>query len=229
MSFKNKRKLAKCLGYIIGIALMIIFGLIVYSSYSEGEFNFDGVWKYTTIVIIVFFVLLFTLGPILFVSYKKRIKSKYEMRRFKYVDTFYYKKYDIKVERTEFNFYHVIQDIDSKKYYCISKDSTNSQVEVDLDGKVTVFRGQGLRNKWQTVRVGDEGSFWIKEELNDFYKRDGSDIILEFDVKLLGIDNKEKKEPKNNVPLLINANKENDISLLDKCIFIDGLLEFDMK
>ena len=79
------------------------------------------------------------------------------------------------------------------------------------------------------MRVGDEGSFWIKEELNDFYKRDGSDIILEFDVKLLGMDNKEKKEPKNNVPLLINANKDNDISLLDKCIFIDGLLEFDMK
>ena len=229
MSYKNKRKLVKLISPIIGIVLFIIFGLIIYSSYSEGEFNFDGVWKITTIVIIVFFVLLFTLGPILFKGYNKRIKSKYEMRRFKYIDTFYYKKYDIKLERKDFHFYHVIQDIDSKKYYCISKDSTNSQVEVDLDGKVTVFRGQGLRNKWQTVRINDEGSFWIKEELKDFYKRDGSDIILEFDVKLLGIDNKKKEEPKNNVPLLINANKENDISLLDECIFIDGLAEFDMK
>jgi len=226
MSYKKKRKLVKILGIIISIILIVGFCLLAYFSFNNGELDFSAAWKYSTIFIIGFLVLLFILGPLLYKRYYSNIKSKYEKKRFKYVDTFYYKKYNIKLERTEFNFYHIIQDIESKKYYGIFKNSSNSQVEVDLDGKVTVFRGQGFRNKWQRVNYGDEGSFWIKEELNDFYKRNGSDIILNYDVKLIGIT---EEKPNNNCPVLYNANKENDIKLLDNVIFIDGLAEFDMK
>ncbi len=226
MSYKDKRKLVKILSPLFSAIFFIGFCLIAYLSYDNGEFDFSNVWKYGTIFVIGFLVLLFIFGPILYKRHINKIKSNYEMKRFKYIDTFYYKKYDIKLEKTEFYFYHIIQDIDSKKYYGISKDCTNSQVEVDFDGKVTVFRGQGFRNKWQRVNFNDEGSFWIKEELNDFYKREGSDIILNYDVKLIGLT---EEEPKNNVPVLYNANKDNDIKLLDDVIFIDGLAEFDMK
>ena len=228
MGLRDKRKLMNILAPIIGILGMIGLGLLAYFSYYDGEFHFDNIFKYFTIGLVIFIVLLFILGPIIGNNNIKKIKSKYEQRRFKFIDTFYYKTYNMHREMHEFKFYHIIQDVSTNKYYGIFKDCTNSQVEVNLDDKVTVFVGQGLRSNWQRVSFGEEGSFWIKEELADFYKREGSDIIINFDEKLIGIDKQNKEEPKNNVPLLKNSNPDYDISLLDDVTFIDGLAEFDI-
>ena len=183
--------------------------------------------------IFIAFIIIWIVGFILYIISSiilnklriKKIKKKYEKRRFKYVDTFYYM-----VSRTNgfthCYWYHIIEDCETKKLYGIFGKNTQSKVQPTGAGSI-VYGGK----LWQIIDYLDEGNFWIKEELPDYYKRNDQEIILDYDKKFCYYDKNggKIKYSINKKPTLSNNNKNYDITLLDKVTFIDGYMEFDEK
>ena len=134
MKYKERLKKVKTINLILKIVGIVLFvllvGYILYVGINNKNIDLESItnklFPITTILIIIFLVLLFTLGPILNTRYIKNIKTNYEKRRFKYVDTFFYKEWHAQggdyTGHSEFTFYHVIEDIESQKLYVLFKD-----------------------------------------------------------------------------------------------------------
>ena len=228
----KKAKILKVISMIVSIAIFAFLAYLIVTNFDNPE----KIYRIGAIVMISLAVVLIIVGLIYNSINSKRTKTKYEERRFKFLDVFYYHKYDNRVEHTEFYYYYVVEDIESNKIYAISQRQTNSQTEVNLDGKVTIFKGKGLRSNWQRVKFGDEGSFWIKKELSEYFQREGKEIKFAYDEKLIYYKDQEENPEhkisdlfKKSTYILYNANHENDIRILENATFISGLLEFDIK
>ena len=242
MKYRKKQQIIKTISLILKIVGVVLFsvlvGYLLSVAANDKEINLEALSKTLfpigIIVLVVILVLIFTIGPIVRNSYIKGVKNNCEKRRFKYLDTFFYSEYHTsqgETGHTRFYYYNVIEDCDSHKLYAIYKDASNSQLQVDFDGNTMLFKGKGIKSNWQRINYLDEGNFWIKEELPDFYKKENDNIILNFDKKFYYLE-KSKKEKyeffKNKTPILYNRNPDYDINVLDKVTFIDGYMEFDM-
>ena len=119
----------------------------------------------------------------------------------------------------DYYIYHVIEDVDTKKIYAIFKTNTNVLLEI-TSGNTKLLKGNGIRNKnWKEVNFNEEGSFWIDEELPDYYQNNGENISIKYLNKTHTL----------NITDIHNRNQNYDISLLNKAIFITGYAEFDLN
>ena len=241
MKFRKRQKTVRTINLVLKIVGVILFcglvGYLLYLGINNKSIDLEGingiVFPIVTIFLIVVLVLIFALGPIMHNSYINNIKNKCEKRKFKYLDTFYYSKYETSqgdTGHTRIYFYNVFEDVDSNKIYAIYKDASNSQLQVNLDGSSILFKGQGVRTNWQRVNYQDTGSYWIKEELPEFYKKNNDEIILNFEDKFYYNQNPKGDKIewiKNKKPIVYNRNPDYDLSLLDQVTFIDGYMEFD--
>ena len=162
-------------------------------------------------------------------SYRKGLMSNKEKHHFKYVDSFYYTRIvrngNVDETSSRQNFvYHILQDTSSKKYYAIDEQNTNIRFEKVLDNtrilRIDKIDGVTTRKDWKEANYNDEGSFWIDEELTNCYENDGNAVTFKYfgEPHRVSIKNE-----------LHNRNKDYDVSLLDKTIFITGYAELDQK
>ena len=208
--------------YIFGI---IFCGYIVYSMFfRDGMDLFWIMYIGGGIHIIAFTIFVVVYVVKLAKEYKNELISTKPKHKFKYLDTFYYvlEIWDDDTPSSQYFEYHIIEDLDSKKVYAIAEQNTNIRFEKMFD-KTKVLRiddidGVSTRKDWKEVNYGDEGSFWIDEELADCYQRKGDKIIINYFEK-----------HKLKVVEISNRNTNYDISLLDKVTFITGYAQLDSK
>ncbi len=233
---KKSFKLFRVLTTLVSALLVVLFCAPIFyllSKYSMDE-AFNIIFKYYGIGVVVIVVLIVIGGAFINKNYKNSIKKKYQERKFKYLDTFFYGKYETRTEHTVYHFYHLIQDVETNKKYIISKEATNSQVEINLSGNSIVFRGEGFRNKWQKVSFEDEGSFWIKKEIPEFFEASEDKRIIAFTDNVVYFKSQDAYEKTSKVfgkktyPLF-NINPDYSIKDLDEATYITGLAEFYMK
>lgn len=183
-----------------------------------------------TIISTIVFPVLFTIGiPITMImlakagkEYRDNLMASKPKRNFKYLDSFYYMRYrpsNSSSSRTRFTIYHVIKDTESEIIYAIHETETNVLLSYVL-GDTTLYRNDNVdgitwQKDWKIVDYDDQGSFWINEELSDYYKNDGNKILI----------GKEKLKDQQ----IFNRNGNYDISLLEKATFISGYAKFEPK
>lgn len=223
---KNKmNRLYKIIKIVLSIFAIIYFGYLAYSMFFR-----DGM-DYFWIMLIGgrIFIIGFTIFVVVYVikvakEYRKNLISTKPKHKFKYLDTFYY-ELEVWIDNTlssQWFEYHIIEDLDSKKVYAIAEQNTNIRFEKILDEtkvlRIDDIDGVSTRKDWKEVNYGDEGLFWIDEELADCYQRDGDKIIINYFEK-----------HKLKVVEISNRNTNYDISLLDKVTFITGYAQLDSK
>jgi hypothetical protein len=228
----KKAKTFKALSMIGSIVIFAIIAYLVVTNFDNPE----KIYRIGAIAMIALAVILIIVGLIYNSINSKRTKTKYEEKRFKFLDVFYYHKYDNRLEHTTFDYYYVVKDLKDNKIYAIPQRQTNSQTEVGLDGKVTIFKGQGIRSNWQRVEFEEEGSLWVKKELSEFFQKNGKEIKFAYSEKLIYYKDQDENPEhkigdlfKKNTYILYNANPEYGIELLENATFISGLLEFDIN
>ena len=224
MKDKMKR-LFKIIKIDLSIFGIIFCGYIVYSMFFRDGMDyfwimFIGGWIHTigfTIFVVVSIVKIAK-------EYRKDLISTKPKHKFKYLDTFYYvlEAWVDDTPSSQYFEYHIIEDLDSKKVYAIAEQNTNIRFEKIFD-KTKVLRiddidGVSTRKDMKEANYGDEGLFWIDEELADCYQRDGDKIIINYFEK-----------HKLKVVEISNRNTNYDISLLDKVTFITGYAQLDSK
>lgn len=184
------------------------------------ENNFSNILILFFAILAIIFVLLF-----LYIYFKgKAIKKNNPKRRFKYLDTFYYHFFDN--EDFVIKAYIIVSDVDSSIIYAIPRTSFTN---VGYDwGTNSVLKGKGLNLK--KVKYGDQGSLWIDKEEKKFYKR--TENVVKFGRHMV-LYTKEKDKGflyLTNMPRLYNIDNSNDVSLLDKAVFVAvGIAEFDIE
>jgi len=207
------------------IFAIIFFVYLAYSIFfSDGMDDFWIMYIGGTIYFIGFIIFLVVYIVKNGKEYRKNLISTKPKHKFKYLDTFYYEKVvslGDTLSRQHF-VYHIIEDWDSKKAYAIAEQNTNIRFEKIFD-KTKVLRidnidGVSTRKDWKEFNYGDEGLFWIDEELADCYQRDGDKIIINY------FEKHNLKEVE-----ISNRNSNYDISLLDKVTFITGYAQLDSK
>ena len=224
MKDKMKR-LFKIIEINLSIFGIIFCGYIIYSMFFRDGMDYFWIMYIGGSI----YTIGFTLFVVVYVvkvakEYRKYLISTKPKHKFKYLDTFYY-VLEVWVDDTpssQYFEYHIIEDLDSKKVYAIAEQNTNIRFEKIFD-KTKVLRiddidGVSTRKDWKEVNYGDEGSFWIDEELADCYQRKGDKIIINYFEK-----------HKLKVVEISNRNTNYDISLLDKVTFITGYAQLDSK
>ena len=183
--------------------------------------------------IILFIALIFV---ILYLIFKKRKNNKMKkimenrpMRRFKYLDTFYYTLIQGDGEDTlHIPLYHpVLMDEETGQIYVVNKPLFKNAWFITI-GNETHFK----KGKVGEVNFNDSGAFWIDEELNGFYQKNDEFITLDnkqlvyskyrSNVAISGYGDTEET-----VSILYNFNPNYDASLLDNAKFITAVIEFD--
>jgi len=224
MKDKMKR-LFKIIEINLSIFGIIFCGYIIYSMFFRDGMDYFWIMYIGGSI----YTIGFTIFVVVYVvkvarEYKKDFISTKPKHKFKYLDTFYYvlEIWDDDTPSSQYFEYHIIEDLDSKKVYAIAEQNTNIRFEKIFD-KTKVLRiddidGVSTRKDWKEVNYGDEGLFWIDEELVDCYQRDGDKIIINYFEK-----------HKLKVVEISNRNTNYDISLLDKVTFITGYAELDSK
>ena len=236
MNYSKWRKRLKIISPLSGVLMFIIVGIIIYFSFSNGEIDFDLLLKRLGILFSILAVIIVLIVLLVTINFNRNIKNTCEEKRFKYLDTFFYGKWEIRLERTEYNYYHVIEDIFSKKKYVIINGSPEVHEALLPGYRIDILAGTGLATNWKKKSFNDEGSYWVKEEVNDFYKKDNNYIILNFDEKFVyykDIENEKEFDKEKSlfkkIPVLYNSNPDIDASILEDATFFVGLIEFDNK
>ena len=213
----------------------VIFAIAFFGYLAYDMFLGDDGTGFSLVVFAIFGLLIagFTIFVVVYgvragKEYRKNLISTKPKHRFKYLDSFYYLKIvrNGDVEETaskEYIVYHVIQDLDSQKIYAIGETGTNVRFQKTFDNtkllRIDDIDGVSTRKDWKEVNYGDNGSFWIDQELMDYYHNDGEKITINY----FG------KKDKIKVDQMFNRNQNYNISLLDKTIFITGYAQFDTK
>jgi len=224
MKDKMKR-LFKIIEINLSIFGIIFCGYIIYSMFFRDGMDYFWIMYIGGSI----YTIGFTIFVVVYVvkvarEYKKDFISTKPKHKFKYLDTFYYvlEIWDDDTPSSQYFEYHIIEDLDSKKVYAIAEQNTNIRFEKIFD-KTKVLRidnidGVSTRKDWKEFNYGDEGLFWIDEELADCYQRDGDKIIINY------FEKHNLKEVE-----ISNRNSNYDISLLDKVTFITGYAQLDSK
>lgn len=154
-------------------------------------------------------------------KYGKEVLVNKPKRKFKYLDSFYYKRIFKIGGRTKRIYFvlHIIEDIDTERIYAIGADSTNAHLDITNSG-AKILKGVGIRKNWKEVSFNEEGMFWIDQEVYDCYCNEGENVIIKYFIE-------EHKISVNNE--LFHCNLEYDNSLLDKATFIMGFAEFNIN
>lgn len=222
----NLIKIIKIFSVIFGI---MFFGYLVYDMFLG-----DVSTEISIIMFIIFGLLIvgFTIFVVIYglkvgKEYRKNLIATKPKHRFKYLDSFYYLKIvrygdTNETASKEYIVYHVIEDLDSQKVYAIGETGTNARFEKTID-KTRLLRidnidGVSTRGDWKEINYGDNGSFWIDQELIDCYQNDGEKTMINY-----------LEKDKIKVDQIFNRNPNYNISLLDKAIFITGYAEFENK
>ena len=177
--------------------------------------------QYVLPILFTFFILVILVLIVIGLNYSKKIKNK-PKKRFKYLDTFYFRTITGRNDNYIYSYY-VVCDNETSKIYAIDKVSfKNANLEIVMK-KAKLLKGQGIRSNFKEVNFNDEGNLWINEELSNFYSHIDNNIqIGNFKLKYDGnIDNDYE------LHTLYHLNSKYDISLLDKATFITGVAEFD--
>ena len=210
------------------IFAIIFFAFLIYSiAFDKGTDYFWIMFIGGAIFIIGFTIFTVIYGVKVGKEYRKNIMISKPKKRFKYLDSFYYVKITHlgtdETSNKDFVVYHVIQDLDSKKIYAIGETGTNVRFQKVFDNtkllRIDNMDENTTRKDWKEVNYGDSGSFWIDQELVDYYSNNGEKVTINYFGK--------KDIVKANQ--IFNRNKNYNISLLDKTIFITGYLQFDTK
>jgi len=211
------------------IALIVLSGIILLVAtgvLSSEYLSFIVVGFIAVLLFLIIYLLL--RGPKFRTKYIDNLISSKPKKRFKYLDTFYYiistSYYDANDRAYEYRVFHVIQDIESQKVYAIGESSTNVRFQNWLDNtkvlRIDNMTGISTHKDWKEVRYGDEGSFWVDEEMTGCYQNDGKNITINY------FGQKDSIKEKNGIS---NRNEDYDISLFEKATFITGHVIFDAK
>ena len=174
-------------------------------------------YSYIPMIFILFMIIIF----IIILDFRKAIINEkkelkklietQEKRSFKYIDSIYFEKKSVNeiVDKT-LVIYHIIEDIKTNKYYAISTYHSN----VSYFGGINNLEIKNASK--ETIKYGDNGSFWIKPNSIDNYKIDENNIIID-DYLIKDIND------------IKNYTNNFNLSSLNKINFIDGYIEFDSK
>ena len=168
---------------IIAIIVSVALGGLIYIAIKSDSFILSLlVYILSAIFVTGITVYIVLRGLNMSKKYIKNLMSTKPKRRFKYLDSIYYTYTVYSDTGREHFIFHIIEDIDSKKIYAIDEHGANMRFEKILDKtkvlRIGDFDSVSARNDWKEVNYGDEGSFWIDEELADCYQRDGDKIII---------------------------------------------------
>ena len=115
---------------------------------------------------IIFFAACITSVILIFKNAKEYVKhvediKKYgEKRKFKYIDSFYFKA---KVDyETDTAYYYIIEDYKNKRYYALKR----------------YFSIDHYLKRGRTIKKGDIGYYWIDKVLDQHYKKVDNGIML---------------------------------------------------
>ena len=161
---------------------------------------------------------------------REKIKMDKPKQRFEYVDFFFYHtaSHDSQNDSRTYG-YFIIRDVNTSVVYAIHNRFANVSFDFNSmfnNKKMELFLNTSPR---KDIKFGDSGNFWISDKLNnDFYVRNGEKVkigveMFDYAGSIDGVDKI------NNYSVLYNLNSNYDISLLDKAVFIDGIVEFDIN
>ena len=201
---------------IVGIAVFLaIVGFLIFSFLSPE--NADNIlsnmpYKYIFGGVIILTIFLVIYGVIINKKYRQELISTKSKNICKYLDTFYYHVKNGPEHILTFEMYHVIKDLSNSRIYVIPKETLNlSNIKDDITKKS--FEGTKI-------------NFWIDEEMNNCYERDGNNVTICEQKLIYTRESEDRSYSFNEIPKLHNVNKKYDISLLDKATFAYGYAEF---
>ena len=213
------------IGVFLAIVGFLIFSFISPEKADNISFNMEkNAFVYVTIGMLLFTIFIVIYGVILNKEYRQKLMATKPKNICAYLDTFYYtvSEYSGGELESAIKMYHIVKDLSVSRIYAIPA-ITFSNIDFVKTKKNFDLTISGSDKK---ITEGTKLYFWIDEEMNNLYKREGNNITI----------GKQKliytREPDNCIysslqtPKLYNLNEKYDISLLDKATFAYGYAEF---
>ena len=199
--------------------------------------------SYLSLFLSLFFILILLIAIIIFILPKRSkkqigiIKNTKERRRFELIDIFVSED---NIDPGFRNDYYLLEDLDNKKYYLVEPLESNARVFSEMypgkdkkhygykiciakSNEELIWSLRKIPENIQSLEIGAKGYFWIDKEFKKcpinkkHYISPASDSIM--------IKNKiEIPVPSSSI---YNYNPKNDCSILDNCIYVRAIVEFE--